>query len=660
MQKNILFCLLFLSWIPGVFAQWAEPDLPIVDTLQYVITDTVYMSPTGDDQNLGTANSPVLTFERATEILPYTTIHNYGLVILLPGDYYPTEIMQQWPIEWQRDFNNVTHYKNISVLGQGNVVIHGDSLTVPSSGSALLTVKGSHIFVKNITLTNSPGFGLRFTFPYEPRYASMVEIQTERSQHLIVEDVLIDGAENHGLLAKYVDHILVQNCEVRGTSKSFWSSGQTQWGGAIKFDFSSNIICRNNYVHENDGEGINLSLTYNSLSESNTLHDNRASHIYSMNAKRALIRNNLTYTTVFDSTYWHPITRRVATGISIRNEFEWTTGFNPGFLHPTGGRCDYILNPALNQGQILGDSTRMYVGFPCASIPPIFIESNTDSIAVYNNVVLNAGNPIAINDASTAGLLSQFGELSWFSNIFIHHNTCYGWSGDTSSINRMMSVVQKEAFFGIPISYAENVQIHDNVFLLDPADTAQINWFNVSDPAPYTFTNNVWNGDPESGNVNGTSSQFSTHVQISHFPAFAAPDSLEEIDPSCIMSLQVLPFSVPPYLFYDYRPVLRNTPSMVGALEFQPGCLTGLEAPQLFEPILTAYPIPTQGTLRLTSRVDADHLHLSDALGRTFSVSDLTYVDNETVLNLQTIPPGLYLLSVVSGQQRTTVKFIKN
>lgn len=657
MKKAGLPLLLCLLYIQFTHAQWQSPPLPLVDTLQYTITDTIYMSPTGDDANSGNLQNPVKTFDKAASLLPYTATHNYGLVILLQGDYYPTTEMRQSLLEWQNIANPVTRYKNISVMGQGNVVIHGDSLVNPNPGWGLLTVKGSHIFVKNITLKNCQGNGLGFALGREGRYASVAEIEKERAKHILVDQVTIDGARNHGIFAKYVDTVRVQNCEVKGTSQNYQNQLQSNWGGGIKFDFSSNVTCQDNYVHHNFGEGINLALTYNSETFDNVLHDNRASHIYCMNARKAMVRNNLMYTTVFDSTFWTPYNpNKAATGIAIRNEFEWASGFGVGYW--TGNNfCSYTYS----NGQMIGNCTRRFTLDLCAG-PPMEISSCTDSISVYNNVILDAGWAIAINDANVLGLDHFNGERSVFKNIDIHHNTCFGWSGENGSTIRMVSVAQNATDpINGAVSVAENVNIHDNVFLLPSQDTAHINFFVATHPQEFHFDHNVWNGDPENGNYDGDSTTFANAVQVNYFPNAVAHDSLDDLNPTHQADLWIASAITPGYLTFDHFYEPRNSFTNVGALEYQ-DTTTHTEGP-LFspsDPQLFAYPNPGNGKLNLSSTAEIHKVLVFNANGQV--LKDVSLLDaglSQAEIDLGPYPSGIYFLVVQFAHKSKNIRVIK-
>jgi|GEM_PF-5414580 len=649
LRTTMIAYLLLLS--NNCLAQWSKPPKPLVDTLDYTITDTVYLSVSGNDSNSGTRNLPVATFDKAVKLLPFDSVHNFGLVVILPGHYYPKTKFQQNMVDWQKQFSGVTHYKNISVLGEGEVVIYGDSIQNPNQGHPLLGLKGSHIFVKNLELKNSPGMGLAFTLPYEPFYQSYDEIYEERSQHVIIDGVKVDGAVGHGLFAKFIDVVLIQNCDVSKTSGNYQFKGQKNWGGAIKFDFASNVICRNNYVHNNYGEGINLSLSYNSHTHDNKLHDNRASHIYSMNARRAIINNNLTYTTVFDSTYWTPNTpARAATGIAIRNEFEWGDGWKIGYRNGTHP-CIYTFLLEM-EGQSMRKFDIVDPFSLCGTHPKERWPSETDSIFVYNNVLLNAGMAIAINDASTLGMAYLNGERSLFKNLFIHHNTCFGWSGEDVSKTRMLSIYQNASNAFGPVSIAQNIKVQDNVFLLSDRDTTYINRFAASHPQAYTFGNNIWNASPENGNEDGDSNTFAEDTIVTYFPKIVSPDSLSVLNPTQHRSLRVLSEFKPTYLTFDFEHFRRDVKTNVGALEARdPGSIF-LES-QDARPKVYIYPNPAKNTLFVLTDQVVQRAYIQDVGGKIVREFHLS---NE--FDIHELQGGMYYVVVLTGEGHSIHKLV--
>jgi hypothetical protein len=125
-----------------VMAQIAV-DAPMVDTLEFRITDTVYMAVDGDDDNPGTRGLPVASFAKALDLLPFGGPNGeeqgYCLIRLLPGDYVVENGFGQGNNQWVRN----GRYKNVSVEGIGEVVVRGTPGR-PANGHMLL-LRGDHI-----------------------------------------------------------------------------------------------------------------------------------------------------------------------------------------------------------------------------------------------------------------------------------------------------------------------------------------------------------------------------------------------------------------------------------------------------------------------------------------------------------------------------------
>ncbi len=68
----MLYCRLFLALLAPIVRLEAQLIVyePEVNTGSFVITDTVYMAPNGDDGNPGTYNKPVRSFSKALDLLP--------------------------------------------------------------------------------------------------------------------------------------------------------------------------------------------------------------------------------------------------------------------------------------------------------------------------------------------------------------------------------------------------------------------------------------------------------------------------------------------------------------------------------------------------------------------------------------------------------------
>ena len=114
-------------------AQLPVVNLPVIPTA----TQVVYIHPDGKDSNPGTIDEPKKTFFSAIQSLNFGISgvnggHSYVEVICKEGHYYPkgSNGFVQNLSDWRKFTGGGYVYKNISIRGLGNVVLHGDSLDI--------------------------------------------------------------------------------------------------------------------------------------------------------------------------------------------------------------------------------------------------------------------------------------------------------------------------------------------------------------------------------------------------------------------------------------------------------------------------------------------------------------------------------------------------
>jgi parallel beta-helix repeat protein len=234
------------------FAQYLTP--PQIETPMF----RVYMSPTGTDTNSGDSLNPVFSFSQALDLLISATSNEtgevYTEVALQPGMY--TQALVQPISAYQLATKNL----NVSVRGRGGVMMNGSGLTNLSAGSGMVHLLGSHIYVKEIIILNSPANGIRFGFNSNNTVIN--------SGDILIQNVYVTQTLGHGILAGIgaVDNsnptalvpkakgFLIDDCYV--TEAVNYNTPQPQWGSAIKAWNAKNVIIRNCTVKNNGGEGI--------------------------------------------------------------------------------------------------------------------------------------------------------------------------------------------------------------------------------------------------------------------------------------------------------------------------------------------------------------------------------------------------------------------
>jgi hypothetical protein len=178
---------------------------PTLSDIEQLITDTVYMAVNGDDNNPGTRTLPVKSFAKAIQILPFGTqgVNNgnaHGLVILKEGHYLTENGFSQPESQWK----NGNTYKNVSVMGEGSVMIGGTPHN-PASNS-LLVLRGSGIFVKNIKLRYGLNIGLHISG--EAKYP-------RTCANIVIENVEVDSVASHGMLLGFCENVSANKVVVR-------------------------------------------------------------------------------------------------------------------------------------------------------------------------------------------------------------------------------------------------------------------------------------------------------------------------------------------------------------------------------------------------------------------------------------------------------------
>ncbi len=531
-----LIVTIFSLFSLNVFSQLNIPS-PIINIGSYLISDTVYMDPQGNDSNLGTYDSPLQSFAAAIQMLPWGNIginggHAYGLVILKSG-FYQTDLgFQQFVNNWHN--NNV--YKDISVEGLGDVVI-GGTLTNLSSGH-LLQLSGDHIFVKNITLQYSSGIGLLFSR------------EIPRQRNILIENVKIEHVGSFSILTKGVDTITVKNSKSLFASRIGYenSSSPCQWPSGIKFLDNSNCIIHHCEVAYTRGEGLNFQNSTLCNIYNNKLHDNNL-NFYDENSSKMMIHENMIYNTPnIGSQYWRGCLADTTSiwsgdGILIANEGSCSTGSNPVF-----------------------ENCKTKCVFPTVYFP------NVDSIFIYNNILQKVGSGISFWEGVTT-----IGGFNCIKNIFVFNNTfieTMGMPGANNSGFVKFFFPSYNPIFNSFYGNMENIQIFNNIFTYDTLTYNNMDALkktihpNHPTPNAILLSNNLW---IKSHEYLGNGDEVRTVMPIQ---SYSLQDSIQSIipcfdHPYWIKSVPVT-FS---FLTSDYLGESRyNIFTNVGAIEYKPEC----------------------------------------------------------------------------------------
>ncbi|MFN0204558.1 MAG: T9SS type A sorting domain-containing protein [Bacteroidia bacterium] len=611
MNRFTLFILLIIS----TFSAIAQITIPLPQI--FAPTHQIYLSPNGNDSNAGTLSSPKKTFQAALAAFPFgvnnaNNSHSYNEIIFLAGDYYPTQTLSQTATQFLKIQNGAKLYKNVSVRGIGKVTIHGDNAT-NAGYSTLMSLMGSHIYVKNITLKKSNFAGLKFIGG------------NKRCTNILVDSVIIEDAKSHGCLFTLADTIWAKNCDISNTcnENSDEIASNCQWGSALKTEFCKNITFEHNKVYRNWGEGINTSLSEGIYCKQNIAYDNYSVNFYLHSGAKGVWEGNLVYNE--DSAFWRSCLnngkRFPPGGFSVANELT----------------CTYACVGGGNNQNCSGK-------YHCCAYEPYdgtgyvpYAYRQTDSIFIYNNVILQTD--IGIWDA-----FSGFFNYGFVKSIYVENNTVVGVSG--RSIYNKVPIYSS---LGTPFVHAQNIVIKNNIFTQDTTLTATKNGISVYIPSGtcngltantiFSLFNNRWNTSKICTNsaINTTNEQIFTAL-----PTFILPTQLNELTPNAQHSYWIQTATVSPYITHDFFGNVRTSISNVGAIE--KNSLSEISE-NSNQPNIFVYPNPADSYFLLNFAKPTEvNVQILDIQGK--SVKRWEKVVNEQPLSTQNVGAGIYFLQI--------------
>ncbi len=275
------------------------------DVLLYALTPgKYYVSAGGNDSNPGnTPRAPWKTIDKVRTFSFQTGDDVYFRCgdTFIPSDrfYIGWEGTEEDPViigAYYMNGETAVH----DVNENGRPVLSGNNYMSPTlySSSIIKIVNKDYIHIKDLHLYQSGGHGIDISGDYPP-------IQ---SQYFLIQNVKIEGALNGGILINKngYSYGVIEGCEVSGTNYG-WKigyQGVTGWGGTIVVAHSpfAHIKIRNNYLHENWGEGFivwrnpNNSQANNSgyvTIEDNIVWNNRRVDIYIEGTEHNIVRRNI-------------------------------------------------------------------------------------------------------------------------------------------------------------------------------------------------------------------------------------------------------------------------------------------------------------------------------------------------------------------------------
>lgn len=366
-------------------------ERPSLDSIEALITDTVYMSPEGLDSNPGTRDAPVGSFGKALDLLPWGgpggEAHGYGLIRLLPGTYRVDYGMQQVPNQWRRDGK----FKNVSVEGLGDVTVCG-SPEQPAVGH-LLHLRGQRFFVKNLKLKYATIHGLLLSRP---------SLTDGLISDVYIENVRVDSVRGFGMLLSGTERVWIAQCTSAYAARldEELVTEPCQWPSGIKFVQSRHSTITHSAVYGTRGEGLNFHNTRYGLAAHNELRDN-PTNLYLDNSANIIAHNNRIFSTPGEERNWRtcpdaPIDSIPPMGILIANE-----GACPESLSPIKANCH----------------TDCVIPFG----PVVYRYRDVDSIYIYQNLMHRLQTAVGFWEGATNII-----GFNCIRNVFIFHNSIFG------------------------------------------------------------------------------------------------------------------------------------------------------------------------------------------------------------------------------------------
>lgn len=257
----------------------------------------LYVATNGSDSTgNGSWENPYRTIEKAASKA------SAGQTVYVRGGTY-TQVMQTVKANGtSNDWITIRPYEN------EQVILDGEGAGISESKSIINISDSSYVIFQGFEVRNSTGRG----------------ISVYESEHIIIRDNKVHDVQTRGIGGS--GHYLtfegneVWNAVRQNESKNMnggWAAGMSTWtlsDGSL----STNIIIRNNLVHDTWGEGIIALLADNVQIENNTVYDTYSVNIYVDNATNVNINSNYLYST--GSTYNRNDRSYPATGINLANE----------------------------------------------------------------------------------------------------------------------------------------------------------------------------------------------------------------------------------------------------------------------------------------------------------------------------------------------------
>lgn len=240
-----------------------------------------YVSPSGNNNNAGTIDSPFKTI-------------SYGVNKLKAGDVLYVRAGTYVEIVYVGQSGTSSLPITIKAYPGESPVIDGKDELPATNNGYLLLLEGNYIHVSGFEVKNCNING---------RYSGGIAISVV-GRHNIVGQMNVHHSWENGIIASG-DYSIVEDCRVWQCAFSnsinpgfpasgYWSTGIS--AARSQFDgITTDAILRRNIVYNNWGEGLSAFEAEGTLIEDNIVYDNWSVNLYISDTRDALIQRNLVY-----------------------------------------------------------------------------------------------------------------------------------------------------------------------------------------------------------------------------------------------------------------------------------------------------------------------------------------------------------------------------
>ncbi|MBE9028669.1 right-handed parallel beta-helix repeat-containing protein [filamentous cyanobacterium LEGE 11480] len=270
------------------------------------MSQTVYVSLDGSDDNPGTLERPFRTIQTAIRSLP---VGQGGTVLIRGGNYELTDAIRISDDEGGTPTSRLV----IRNYNGENVSIDGTALDAANRVSGFILSSTQHVDIQGLEI-----FG---GFTGISVVGSSRDIQVLNN---VVHDTEFTGIAAFGLEGRTIRDVRVDGNTVYRTNLFNSSRPIDQpggWGMGITFSLTEGGSVTNNLVYQNYGEGIGFTLANGAIASNNVVYDNFSVQMYLDNATNSVFQNNFVFNTS-DAQYYRRYVDReeAAAGILLANE----------------------------------------------------------------------------------------------------------------------------------------------------------------------------------------------------------------------------------------------------------------------------------------------------------------------------------------------------